>query len=86
MKMLLEKFIPHIPVWVSLLVIVVCISGSIFYCLSSKDTHIVKGLKNSSIILLFDMAFTSAKMMPYFNICIVKPIYKPCLDPENLTF
>jgi tellurite resistance protein TerC len=30
-KMLLEKFIPHIPVWVSLLVIVVCISGSIFY-------------------------------------------------------
>ena len=30
-KMLLEKFIPHIPVWVSLLVIVFCISGSIFY-------------------------------------------------------
>lgn len=30
-KMLLEKFIPHIPVWVSLLVIVVCISGSVFY-------------------------------------------------------
>ncbi len=30
-KMLLEKFIPHIPVWISLLVIVVCISGSIFY-------------------------------------------------------
>jgi tellurite resistance protein TerC len=30
-KMILEKFIPHIPVWVSLLVIVVCISGSIFY-------------------------------------------------------
>ena len=30
-KMLLEKFIPHIPVWVSLLVIVFCISGSVFY-------------------------------------------------------
>ncbi|MEP7238250.1 MAG: TerC/Alx family metal homeostasis membrane protein [Ferruginibacter sp.] len=30
-KMLLAKYIPHIPVWVSLLVIVVCISGSIFY-------------------------------------------------------
>ena len=29
-KMLLEKWI-HLPVWVSLLVIVVCISGSIFY-------------------------------------------------------
>lgn len=30
-KMLLAKFIPHIPVWISLLVIVICISGSIFY-------------------------------------------------------
>lgn len=29
-KMLLEKWV-HMPVWVSLLVIVVCISGSIFY-------------------------------------------------------
>jgi tellurite resistance protein TerC len=29
-KMLVEKWI-HLPVWVSLLVIVVCISGSIFY-------------------------------------------------------
>ncbi len=29
-KMLLEKWL-HLPVWVSLLVIVVCISGSIFY-------------------------------------------------------
>ena len=29
-KMLIVKWI-HIPVWISLLVIVVCISGSIFY-------------------------------------------------------
>jgi tellurite resistance protein TerC len=35
-KMLLAKFIPHIPVWVSLLVIVVCISGSIFYSMYNQ--------------------------------------------------
>ncbi len=35
-KMLVAKWIPHLPVWVSLLVIVVCISGSIFYSMYHK--------------------------------------------------
>ena len=34
-KMLVEKWV-HLPVWVSLLVIVVCISGSIFYSIYNK--------------------------------------------------
>ena len=42
-KMLLEKFIPHIPVWVSLLVIVFCISGSIFYSIYHQRKAISKG-------------------------------------------
>lgn len=35
-KMLAAKFLPHLPVWVSLLVIVVCISGSILYSIYHK--------------------------------------------------
>ena len=44
-KMLVEKFIPHIPVWVSLLVIVVCISGSIFYSMYHQRKGVPTDIK-----------------------------------------
>jgi tellurite resistance protein TerC len=40
-KMLIEKWV-HIPVWVSLLVIVFCISGSIFYSVYHKRKGVPK--------------------------------------------
>jgi tellurite resistance protein TerC len=39
-KMIAEKWIPHIPVWVSLLVIVVCIGGSILYSIYKNEPAI----------------------------------------------
>lgn len=38
-KMLVEKWV-HIPVWISLLVIVVCIGGSILYSISKKEKSV----------------------------------------------
>lgn len=43
-KMLLEKWI-HLPVWVSLLVIVVCISGSVFYSISHQRKGVPTDVK-----------------------------------------
>ncbi len=39
-KMIAEKWIPHIPVWASLLVIVVCIGGSILYSIYKNEPAI----------------------------------------------
>lgn len=42
-KMLITKWV-HLPVWISLLVIVICISGSIFYSVWHKEKN---GISNS---------------------------------------
>jgi tellurite resistance protein TerC len=39
-KMIAEKWIPHIPVWGSLIVIVVCIGGSIVYSIYKNDSPV----------------------------------------------
>lgn len=40
-KMIAEKWIPHIPVWLSLLVIIVCIGGSILYSIYRNEPAII---------------------------------------------
>jgi len=40
-KMIAEKWLPHIPVWGSLLVIVVCIGGSILYSIYKNEPSII---------------------------------------------
>ena len=39
-KMIAEKWIPHIPVWASLLVIIICIGGSILYSMYKNEKSI----------------------------------------------
>ena len=38
-KMIAEKWIPHIPVWASLLVIIFCIGGSILFSIYKNKNH-----------------------------------------------
>ena len=45
-KMLITKWV-HIPVWISLLVIVVCISGSIFYSMSHQRKGIPEDINDN---------------------------------------
>lgn len=40
-KMIAEKWIPHVPVWASLLVIVVCIGGSILYSIYKNESPVI---------------------------------------------
>lgn len=42
-KMLITKWV-HLPVWISLLVIVFCISGSIFYSIWNKEKNVEGGI------------------------------------------
>jgi len=46
-KMLVEEWV-HIPVWISLLVIVVCITGSIIYSIYHKRVGIPDGSNDMS--------------------------------------